>query len=95
MHVIEVPVRPEPFPGLPPTVSSRVWSLAASDVQPVGHNRTVLALPVPYPLQTMPVGGASLVYLQWVAGPSPLLEPALSFGSAGTPALAAGLGVGK
>ena len=43
----------------------------------------------------MPIGGAPPVYLQGVAAPSPLLEPALSFGSAGTPALATGLRVGE
>ena len=95
VHVIEVPLRPGPFPGLPTAVPSRVWSLAAGDVQPVGHDCAILALPVPYPLQTVPVGGAPLVYLQGVTGPSPLLELSLSFGSTGASALAASLRAGK
>ena len=43
----------------------------------------------------MPVGSASLVDLQGVTDPSPLLEPSLSLGRTGASALVASLRVGE
>ena len=68
-----------------------MWSAAAGVVEPVGHGVTILAFPVPHPLQTVPFFDSFPVDVQWVAVPAPLLELTLSLGVGGPAASEAGL----
>ena len=72
-----------------------VRPLATGDVEPVRHDRAVLALPVSNPLKAVAIASAPAVDVQGVAVSAPLLKPALSFGCTGAAASDAGLRVGE
>ena len=58
----------------------------AGEVKSVGHGGAVLALPVTFPVKTMPSFDALSVDLQWETVPPPLLELTLSLGVCGAAA---------
>ena len=95
MHVVSSAMFPVPLVRRSSAVPCGVWSLTSGEVQPVGHDLAVLALPVPYPLKAVPIAGALAVHSQRVAWASPLLQSALPLGLGGSPTSHASLCVVK
>jgi len=95
MHIICFSVASLTFGGWSASMSGWVRPLAPGDVEPVRHDRAVLAFPVSDPLEAVSVARASAVDVQGVTVSAPLLEPALSLCCAGASASHAGLGVGE
>ena len=70
-----------------------VWSSAAGDVEPVGHNGAALAFPMSNPLETVSFEDAASVNVEGDAVAAPLLQPPLSLGVRSSAASEASLGV--
>ena len=76
----------------PTSVVGGVRLPAAREVKAMGHRTTVLALPVPFPLDAMPLLDALPVDLEGDAMSPPLLQFALSLSMGGAATSEAGLG---
>ena len=85
MHVVRRSLFPVPLARRLAAVPCKVWPLASGEVQPVGHDLAVLALPMPNPLKAVPIAGALSVHSERVAWAPPLLQSALPLGLGGSP----------
>ena len=72
---------------------SRVGPSASGDVESVCHSVTVLALPVPCPLEAVSVGDTLAVSVKWAAVLTPLLQSSLSLCVGGSSTAEACLGL--